>query len=63
MKADNEAQEARKATGLSQSEFAWALDIPVGTIRNWEQSRRALTGPAKALMQIIKEHPYVVPKP
>lgn len=30
----------RKSTGLSQSDFAEQYDIPVATIRGWEQGRR-----------------------
>ncbi len=35
-------KEARKATGLSQSEFAEYLEIPVRTLQQWEQGRRNL---------------------
>ncbi len=35
-------KEARKATGLSQSEFAGYLEIPVRTLQQWEQGRRNL---------------------
>lgn len=30
----------RKGTGLSQSDFAEQYNIPVATIRDWEQGRR-----------------------
>ena len=33
-------KELREKTGLSQSQFADYLEIPVATIRNWEQGRR-----------------------
>jgi transcriptional regulator with XRE-family HTH domain len=33
-------QRLRKAAGLSQSELGKAADIPVGSLRNWEQDRR-----------------------
>lgn len=35
-------KKARKATGLSQSEFAGYLEIPVRTLQQWEQGRRNL---------------------
>ena len=33
-------QEIRKLTGLSQSEFCRALNIPAPTIKKWEQGQR-----------------------
>jgi DNA-binding transcriptional regulator YiaG len=33
-------QELRKQSGMSQKQFADYLEIPVATIRNWEQGRR-----------------------
>jgi putative transcriptional regulator len=47
----------RKVTGLSQPKFAKALDVDVGTLRNWEQGRREPTGPAKALLRAIGKDP------
>lgn len=35
-------KEARKAVGLSQSEFAGHLEMPVRTLQQWEQGRRNL---------------------
>ncbi|MBV9375499.1 MAG: helix-turn-helix domain-containing protein [Alphaproteobacteria bacterium] len=29
----------RKRLGVSQREFANTLDVPVATLRNWEQNR------------------------
>ncbi len=43
---------ARKARGLSQSEAARELDIPVATIRNWEQGRT--TPPAYFQRLVLK---------
>ena len=31
----------RKKTGLSKAAFVLRIGIPVGTIRNWQQTRRA----------------------
>ena len=50
-------KEIRKATGLSQAGFAAVLDVQVGTLRNWEQGRRAPTGPARALLRAIHNDP------
>jgi len=45
---------------LSQSEFAALLGISVGTLRNWEQGRRAPEGPARVLLQVAAKHPDAV---
>lgn len=53
----NDVKAIRRATGLSQSKFAKALDVDIGTLRNWEQGRRCPTGPARALLRAIKHDP------
>lgn len=58
--AVNEVVEARQGTGLSQSEFAEALQISKRTLQEWEQGRRSPSGAAKALIRIAKQHPEVV---
>jgi putative transcriptional regulator len=50
-------QEIRKSTGLSQAQFAAVIDVQVSTLRNWEQGRRAPTGPARALFKALKNDP------
>ena len=35
-----EARELRLQTGLSQSKFAKMFDIPISTLKDWEQERR-----------------------
>ncbi|MDR0274136.1 MAG: helix-turn-helix domain-containing protein [Burkholderiaceae bacterium] len=50
-------RQARKATGLSQSEFARRIDTPVATLRDWEQGRFAPPGAATALARVISRHP------
>lgn len=50
----------RKATGLSQVNFARRINIEVATLRNWEQGRRDPTGPAKALLVALKNDPVHV---
>jgi putative transcriptional regulator len=52
-----QVREIRKATGLSQAKFAKIIHVQVGTLKNWEQGRRDPTGPAKALLQVIKKDP------
>lgn len=50
-------KEIRKATGLSQVNFARTIDVAVGTLRNWEQGRREPEGPARALLRAIHNDP------
>ncbi|MFT3820722.1 MAG: helix-turn-helix domain-containing protein [Rubrivivax sp.] len=52
----------RSLTGLSQTRFAELLGIEAATLRNWEQGRRAPTGPARALLRAIRNNPVEVIK-
>lgn len=56
----NEVAAARLKTGLSQSQFAQALQISPRTLQEWEQGRRQPSGAAKALIQIAFRHPEVI---
>lgn len=47
----------RAVTGLSQAKFAKVIDVPLGTLQNWEQGRRDPTGPAKVLIRAIEKDP------
>jgi len=50
-------RQARKATGLSQEEFARCIETPVATLRGWEQGRFAPPGIATVLARMIAKHP------
>ena len=52
-----DVQKIRERTGLSQSQFSSLVHISLKTLQNWEQGRRAPTGPALALLTIIKNDP------
>lgn len=58
--SDNEVAQARHRTGLSQSEFAQALNISHRTLQEWEQGRRAPSGAARTLIAIALRHPEVI---
>ena len=58
--AVNEVVEARQSTGMSQAEFALALQISKRTLQEWEQGRRSPSGAAQALVRIAKRHPEVL---
>lgn len=47
----------RERTGLSQSEFARLIGVSVRTLQDWEQGRRAPSGPARALLTIAHKNP------
>ena len=53
-------QQIRKGYHLSQDKFASMLGISVGTLRNWEQGRRAPEGAARVLLRVAAKHPDVV---
>ena len=55
-------KELHSKLGLSQPKFAALLHVDVGTLRNWEQGRREPTGPAKALLTVIRRDPTHVLK-
>ena len=56
----NAVAAARLSTGLTQAEFAKALQISARTLQEWEQGRRQPSGAAKALLQIASRHPEVI---
>ena len=58
--APNEVAAARLKSGLSQTEFAQALQISPRTLQEWEQGRREPSGAARALIQIAIRHPEVI---
>jgi putative transcriptional regulator len=47
----------RLRLGLSQAEFAERINVPLDTIRNWEQGKRCPTGAAKALLRVLDKAP------
>ena len=51
------ARRVRRKIGLSQVAFAQRIGVPVDTVRNWEQGKRAPQGPARALLRIIDRAP------
>src|SRR5258708_18103158 len=50
-------RDLRRRARLTQLEFAARLGVPVETIRNWEQGKRAPRGPAPALLAVIAHSP------
>jgi putative transcriptional regulator len=49
--------EARRNTGLSQSEFAALLGVSKRTLQGWEQGRKQPSGAARTLLAIAATNP------
>ena len=47
----------RQKLDLTQQEFADRFQLPLATIRNWEQGRRKPEGAARILLQMIESKP------
>ncbi len=52
--------EARKKTGLSQSQFAALIGVSVRTLQGWEQGRKQPSGAARTLLAIASTNPTAV---
>jgi putative transcriptional regulator len=50
----------RRALGLTQEEFAARYQIPLGTLRDWEQGRTEPDQPARAYLKVIASNPEAV---
>ena len=50
----------RQNIGLSQSQFAQLLGVSVRTLQEWEQGRRAPSGPARTLLAIADQNPQAL---
>lgn len=51
------ARGVRERFGVSQEVFAERLGVSAETVRSWEQGRRSLKGPAKALLRFMAREP------
>jgi putative transcriptional regulator len=50
----------RRKLNLSQDAFAAFINVPVSTVRNWEQGRREPNGPARAFLHVAAKDPNAV---
>jgi putative transcriptional regulator len=51
------ARTLRRQMSLTQEEFAARYQIPIGTLRDWEQHRSEPDAPAKAYLKVIAADP------
>jgi putative transcriptional regulator len=56
----NDIVRTRLKCGLSQIQFAAALQISPRTLQQWEQGRRQPSGAAETLLKIVSRHPDVL---
>ena len=52
--------DTRARVGLSQADFARLLGVSVRTLQEWEQGRRAPSGPARMLLAIAHKNPQAL---
>lgn len=50
----------RRLAELTQAQFAEALGISLGTLRNWEQGRTTPAGSGLALLRVAARHPRIL---
>lgn len=50
-------RQVRARCGLTQAAFADKMEVPIETVRNWEQGKRSPRGPARALLRLINSAP------
>ncbi len=54
------AKTIRRALGLTQEEFATRTQIPLGTLRDWEQGSTEPDQPARAYLTDIASEPAII---
>jgi putative transcriptional regulator len=57
MKRTPQAKIIRRALALTQEEFAIRYQIPLGTLRDWEQGRAEPDQPTQAYLKVIARDP------
>lgn len=60
MKRIPQVKVMRRALGLTQEEFSSRYQIPLGTLRDWEQGRAQPDKPARAYLKVIASDPDAV---
>jgi putative transcriptional regulator len=55
-----DAQRVRRNLGMTQVEFAETFEIPLGTLRDWEQRPFFLNRAAASYLRVIEQNPQAV---
>ena len=50
----------RQKLGMTQEAFALRFGLTLASVRDWEQSRNAPTGPVRAYLRVIEKEPEAV---
>ncbi|MCM2475651.1 helix-turn-helix domain-containing protein [Rhizobium sp. CG5] len=50
----------RRALGLTQEAFSERYEIPLGTLRDWEQGRAEPDAPTRAYLKVIAVNPEAI---
>lgn len=53
-------REVRRRLHLTQEEFSTRFNLPLGTIRDWEQGKKKPDSAARALLRVIDRNPEAV---
>ncbi len=57
---DVSPREVREAINLTQAQMAPLVGMSLSGYRKWEQGARSVSGPAAALLQVIRKEPDAV---
>jgi putative transcriptional regulator len=57
MALDFDVYAIRKATGMTQAEFATTYEFSIRTLQEWERGAKRPSGPARTLLRAIKANP------
>jgi putative transcriptional regulator len=54
---DIDVRAIRRASGMTQAEFAAAYEFSIRTVQEWERGAKRPSGPARTLLRAIKADP------
>jgi putative transcriptional regulator len=57
---DVDVAKIRAKLKMSQAEFADMIQVPKRVVQEWEQRRKAPSGPARALLKVVERAPQTV---
>lgn len=62
MAPEIDVRSIRRATGLTQAEFAAVYAFSIRTVQEWERGAKRPSGPARTLLRVIKADPEGIRK-